>query len=202
VRGFVRSNSRRFFVFQSHRFLEVTLMSQPPQQSNHFDPGGNARMVDITAKPVTVRTAKATGSVTMQPATAEMIRLGTARKGDVLGIARIAAITATKLTPALIPLCHGISVEAVDVRFWFSPESPGPADEARLQDADPVTMWCEAEVRTSGKTGVEMEALTAVMAGCLTVYDMCKSVDRGMVVSNLRVVEKAGGASGRYLAAT
>jgi len=177
-------------------------MSQSPLQSSHFDPDGNARMVDITAKSVTVRFAKAIGSISMEPATAEMIRLGTAKKGDVLGIARIAAITATKLTPALIPLCHGISVEAVDVRFTLPPALPSKKTNAAPPQAEPVTLWCEVEVRTSGKTGVEMEALTAVMAGCLTVYDMCKSVDRGMSISNLRVVEKSGGASGHYLAQT
>ena len=167
--------------------------------SNHFDPAGNARMVDVTAKPITTRIATAKGSVVMRPATATMIREGTAKKGDVLTIARIAAISATKLTPMLIPLCHGISVEAVDVRFDFEADNASvPLNDAA--DAADITLCCEVDVRSSGKTGVEMEALTAVMAGCLTVYDMCKSVDRGMTIQNVRVIAKSGGASGDFFA--
>jgi cyclic pyranopterin phosphate synthase len=167
--------------------------------SNHFDPGGNARMVDVTAKPITTRTATAKGCVVMRPETAAMIREGTAKKGDVLTIARIAAISATKLTPMLIPLCHGISVEAVDVRFDFEADNVDGAKVVATDGGD-VTLCCEVDVRSSGKTGVEMEALTAVMAGCLTVYDMCKSVDRGMTIQGVRVIAKSGGASGDFFA--
>lgn len=158
-------------------------MTEPAPRSTHFDADGHVHMVDVSAKPTTIRTATATGWIRMRPETAAMIRAGTAAKGAVLTIARLAAITATKLTPQLIPLCHAIAVEAVEVRFHF---------------ADDTTLGCEVDVRTSGKTGVEMEALTAVMAACLTVYDMCKSVDRGMEIGNVRLLHKAGGASGVY----
>lgn len=158
-------------------------------------------MVDVTAKPITVRTATASGNVVMQPATAAMISAGNAKKGDVLTIARIAAIAATKITPMLIPLCHSISIEAVDVRFWFE---PAPENDDHTQPAQPsgptAQLCCEVDVRSSGKTGVEMEALTAVMAGCLTVYDMCKSVDRAMTIQSVRVTAKSGGASGDFAA--
>lgn len=167
--------------------------------SSHFDPRGNARMVDVTGKPVTVRTATARAAVVMRRETAAMIRVGTAKKGDVLAIAQIAAIAATKLTPLLIPLCHGISVEAVDVRFFFEPDHD-PAPPVAASGGDVVTLYCEAAVRSSGKTGVEMEALTAVMTGSLTVYDMCKSVDRGMTIQGVRVIAKSGGASGDFFA--
>lgn len=140
-------------------------------------------MVDITAKAVTVRTAIAQGRVRMQPATAAMIRGGGTAKGDVLAIARLAAITATKLTPLMIPLCHPIAVEAVNVAFRFD---------------DDVTLCCEVAVRTSGKTGVEMEALAAVSVACLSVYDMCKSVDRAMSIHDVQLLQKTGGASGTF----
>jgi len=175
-------------------------MDPTKPQSNHFDPGGNARMVDVTAKPITVRTATAKGIVVMQRETAEMIRAGTAKKGDVLTIARIAAISATKLTPMLIPLCHGISVEAVDVRFSFNPAIENTDRFQSVQPAGDIQLCCEVDVRSSGKTGVEMEALTAVMVGCLTVYDMCKSIDRAMTIENVRVTAKSGGASGDFVA--
>jgi cyclic pyranopterin monophosphate synthase len=163
-------------------------VSNDPRESRstHFDSAGDARMVDVSAKAVTVRVATAVGLVSMQRETAEMIRRGTAAKGDVLAIARLAAITATKLTPLLIPLCHGIAVEAVEVRFAFEDES---------------TLRCEVDVRSSGKTGVEMEAMTAVSVACLTVYDMCKSVDRAMSIVHCRLLHKSGGASGTYQAA-
>ncbi len=161
-------------------------MNQPPPRSTHFDAAGQAQMVDVSAKPTTLRTATAVGCISMRAETAAMIRCGTAAKGDVLGIARLAAITATKLTPLLIPLCHAIAVEAVEVHFRFD---------------DDVTLCCAVDVRTSGKTGVEMEAMTAVAAACLTVYDMCKSVDRGMTIGNVRLSHKSGGASGTFRAA-
>jgi len=114
-----------------------------------------------------------------------MIRNHTASKGDVLGIARIAAINAVKLTPSMIPLCHAILIDGVDVRFDFF---------------DDMTLSCEVDVRSTGRTGVEMEALTGVAAACLTVYDMCKSVDRGMTIESLRLLAKDGGKSGRFSA--
>jgi cyclic pyranopterin monophosphate synthase len=160
-------------------------MPEPSGQSTHFNSAGDAQMVDVSTKPLTVRTATAAGSIKMQPATAAVIRGGTAAKGDVLAIARVAAITATKLTPLLIPLCHAIAIEGVEVRFRF--------------DGD-VTLTCEVDVRTSGKTGVEMEAMTAVTTACLTIYDMCKSIDRSMTISEIRLLRKDGGASGSYLA--
>jgi len=153
--------------------------------SNHFDTSGNARMVDVSAKPITVRTATAAGRVVMKQETMLMIRNHTASKGDVLGIARIAAINAVKLTPSMIPLCHAILIDGVDVRFDFF---------------DDMTLSCEVDVRSTGRTGVEMEALTGVAAACLTVYDMCKSVDRGMTIESLRLLAKDGGKSGRFSA--
>jgi len=153
--------------------------------SSHFDTSGNARMVDVSAKPITVRTATAAGRVVMQQETMLMIRNHTASKGDVLGIARIAAINAVKLTPSMIPLCHAILIDGVDVRFDFF---------------DDMTLSCEVDVRSTGRTGVEMEALTGVAAACLTVYDMCKSVDRGMTIESLRLLAKDGGKSGRFSA--
>ncbi|MGV3486647.1 MAG: cyclic pyranopterin monophosphate synthase MoaC [Planctomycetaceae bacterium] len=153
--------------------------------SNHFDSAGNARMVDVSAKPVTVRTATAAGRIVMRAETAAMIQNHQARKGDVLGVARIAAIQAVKLTPSLIPLCHAIPVDGVDVRLTFS---------------DDRTLDCEVEVRSTGRTGVEMEALCGVATACLTVYDMCKSVDREMTIQTIRLIAKSGGKSGSFTA--
>lgn len=158
-------------------------------------------MVDVTAKPITMRTATAKGIVVMRSETAAMIRAGNTQKGDVLTIARIAAISATKMTPMLIPLCHSISIEAVDVRFCFDPAIENDDHAHSAHPSGPVAqLCCEVDVRSSGKTGVEMEALTAVMAGCLTVYDMCKSVDRAMTIQSVRVTAKSGGASGDFAA--
>jgi cyclic pyranopterin monophosphate synthase len=148
----------------------------------HFDSSGNAAMVDVSAKPVTDRTATARVRVLMQPTTLVMIRAGTAKKGDVLGAARIAGIMAAKRTSDLIPLCHPLPISAV--RLELSAEG----------DAVEIA----ATVRTSGQTGVEMEALTAASVAALTVYDMCKSVDRGMRIDALRLVHKAGGKSGEF----
>lgn len=153
--------------------------------SNHFDDAGNARMVDVSAKPITVRTATAVGQITMKPSTAAMIQNHQAAKGDVLGVARIAAINAVKLTPSLIPLCHAIPIDAVDVGFKFLDDS---------------VLGCEVTVRSTGRTGVEMEAMSGVAAACLTVYDMCKSVDREMTMTSIRLVAKDGGKSGRFVA--
>jgi cyclic pyranopterin monophosphate synthase len=151
----------------------------------HFDSAGNAAMVDVSAKPVTDRTATARARVTMRPETAAMIREGTARKGDVLGVARIAGIMAAKRTAELIPLCHPLPISAVTLELV--------AEEAAVEIA--------ATVRTTGQTGVEMEALTAASVAALTVYDMCKSVDRGMRIEAVRLVHKAGGKSGEFVQA-
>jgi cyclic pyranopterin phosphate synthase len=151
----------------------------------HFDASGNAVMVDVSAKPVTDRTATARVRVLMRPATLAMIREGTAKKGDVLGVARIAGIMAAKRTSELIPLCHPLPISAVGIDL--SAEGDG-VDIA-------------ATVRTTGQTGVEMEALTAASVAALTVYDMCKSVDRGMRIDALRLVHKAGGKSGEFVQA-
>lgn len=143
-------------------------------------------MVDVGAKADTCRTAVAGGTITMKPATLDIIKSGSAKKGDVLGIARIAAIMAAKRTSDLIPLCHPLALTHVSIEFGIDESSSSIA--------------CTAQVETSGKTGVEMEALTAVQIGLLTIYDMCKAVDRGMVISNVRVLEKHGGKSGDWIA--
>ena len=153
----------------------------------HFDAHGQAHMVDVAAKAATHRIARATGSIAMQPQTFELVRSGSARKGDVIGIARIAAIQGAKRTADLIPLCHPLALTRVAVEFTL----------------DEVThrVHCSAQVETLGRTGVEMEALTAVQVGLLTVYDMCKAVDRGMVIEGVRLLEKRGGKSGDWVAA-
>lgn len=152
----------------------------------HFDAAGQAHMVDVGAKAETHRIAVATGSIRMKPETMALILSGSAKKGDVLGIARIAAIMASKRTADLVPLCHPLALTRVAVDFT--------TDEAGS------TVHCRAQVETYGKTGVEMEALTAVQVGLLTVYDMCKAADRGMVMTDIRVTEKAGGKSGDWKA--
>ena len=150
----------------------------------HFDASGNAAMVDVSAKPVTARTATARARVLMQPATLEMIQSGTARKGDVLGVARLAGIMAAKRTSDLIPLCHPLPISSVTVDL-----TPDPGANA---------VEIAATVRTTGQTGVEMEALTAASVAALTVYDMCKAVDRSMRIDALRLTHKAGGKSGEF----
>jgi cyclic pyranopterin monophosphate synthase len=152
----------------------------------HLDEKGAARMVDVGAKEVTAREATAKSWVFMLPETLAMIESGTAKKGDVLATARIAGIMAAKKTHELIPLCHPLMISSVAVEF--APD--------RQRSAIEVT----ATIRVEGKTGVEMEALTAVSVACLTLYDMCKSVDRGMRITDIRLTEKAGGKSGRYSA--
>ena len=149
---------------------------------SHFDARGQAAMVDVGAKPVTERTATARTRVAMLPATAALIRSGGATKGDVPGVARLAGIMAAKRTADLIPLCHPLPISAVSVDL-----------EARED-----TVEIAATVRTTGQTGVEMEALTAASVAALTVYDMCKSVDRAMRIEALRLVHKAGGKSGEF----
>ncbi len=152
----------------------------------HFDAQGQAHMVDVGAKDETHRVARATGTIRMLPATFELIAQGRAAKGDVIGIARIAAIQGAKRTADLIPLCHPLPVTRVAVDFEL--------DAARSE------VRCTAQVETRGRTGVEMEALTAVQVGLLTVYDMCKAADRGMVMGDIRVLAKSGGKSGDWVA--
>ena len=156
----------------------------------HFDAEGQAHMVDVAAKASTHRIAVATGRIEMLPATLGIIESGTAKKGDVLGIARIAAIQAAKKTSDLIPLCHPLALTRVAVEFAVQPASPVMAAHVR----------CTATVETVGPTGVEMEALTAVQVGLLTIYDMCKAVDRGMTMTGVHLLEKHGGKSGSYVA--
>jgi cyclic pyranopterin phosphate synthase len=161
-------------------------MTNKNPELTHFDASGQAHMVDVGAKAETHRIAVAAGSIRMQPETLAIILTGSAKKGDVLGIARLAGIMAAKRTSDLIPLCHPLALTRVTVDF--------ESDEAAS------AIHCRAQVETYGKTGVEMEALTAVQVGLLTIYDMCKAVDRGMVMDNIRVVEKAGGKSGDWKA--
>jgi cyclic pyranopterin phosphate synthase len=152
----------------------------------HFDAAGRAQMVDVGDKAVTHRVAIATGRITMQPATLQLINSGSAKKGDVLGVARIAAIQGAKRTPELIPLAHPLAITKIEIQFDVRPASNA--------------IECRAQVETHGQTGVEMEALTAVQIGLLTIYDMCKAVDRAMVIGEVRLLEKHGGESGSYVA--
>ena len=152
----------------------------------HFDPKGAARMVDVGEKAPTHRIARAAGRIVMRASTLQVIAQGTASKGDVLGIARVAAIQAAKRTAELIPLCHPLALTKVDVGFRI------------LKKASAVE--CQATVETIGRTGVEMEALTATAVGLLTIYDMCKAIDRGMRLESVALMEKRGGRSGTWLA--
>ena len=165
-------------------------MPTPASPLTHFDAQGQAHMVDVGAKPATHRIAVATGRIEMQPATLALIDSGTAKKGDVLGIARIAGIMAAKKTSVLIPLCHPLALTRVAVEF----------ETASARQPGATGIFCSATVETVGPTGVEMEALTAVQIAWLTIYDMCKAVDRGMFIHDVRVVEKHGGKSGSYVA--
>jgi len=152
---------------------------------SHLDEAGRARMVDVSGKPDTERWARAEGFVAASPETLDLVEQGGLPKGDVLAAARIAGIMAAKRTAELIPLCHPIAITAAEVRF---------------ERAAPGRLRIEAGVRTTGPTGVEMEALTAVAVAALTVYDMCKAVERGMRIEGIRLLEKAGGRSGRWQA--
>ena len=152
----------------------------------HFDAQGQAHMVDVAAKAATHRIAVATGRIEMLPDTLRLIESGTAKKGDVLGIARIAGIQAAKKTSDLIPLCHPLALTRVAEDFGV--------------DAAASHVTCQATVETVGPTGVEMEALTAVQVALLTIYDMCKAVDRGMTITDVKLLEKSGGKSGHWLA--
>jgi len=152
----------------------------------HFDAQGQAHMVDVGGKQETQRTARARGSIRMQAATLDLIASGQASKGDVLGIARVAAIQAAKRTAELIPLCHPLPLTHVSVEFAI--------------DRGASAVHCTVRAETLGRTGVEMEALTAVQVALLTVYDMCKAADRGMVMGDIQLLEKSGGRSGRWVA--
>ena len=150
----------------------------------HFDASGQAHMVNVGDKPNTHRIAVATGTISMMPATFEMVEAGSHKKGDVLGIARIAGIQAAKKTSDLIPLCHPLALTHVSINFQTNKASS--------------SITCEVRAETTGPTGVEMEALTAVQVTLLTIYDMCKAVDRGMVMSDVKLLEKSGGKSGEW----
>lgn len=157
-----------------------------PQKLTHFDSSGQAHMVDVGDKAHTRRIAVASGVISMQPATLQLIKNGNAKKGDVLGIARIAAIQGSKRTPDLIPLCHPISLTKVAVTFEIDDKN--------------TAITITATTETTGQTGVEMEALTAVSVGLLTIYDMCKAADRGMTIGDIKLLEKHGGKSGDWVA--
>jgi cyclic pyranopterin phosphate synthase len=150
----------------------------------HFNAAGEAHMVDVGAKPSSERRAVAGGRILMQPETLAQIRMGDNKKGDVLGVARIAGIMAAKRTADLIPLCHPLALTRVEIEL-----QPG---------SEPPAVTCRAIVETQGRTGVEMEALTAVQIALLTVYDMCKAVDRGMTIDQVGLLEKSGGKSGHW----
>jgi cyclic pyranopterin phosphate synthase len=163
-------------------------MSDPEARAlTHFDARGEAHMVDVSTKDVTHRIARASGSIRMKRETFALVAGGQAKKGDVIGIARIAAIQGAKRTADLVPLCHPLPITRVAVDFTL--------------DAAASLVRCTAQVETLGRTGVEMEALCAVQVGLLTVYDMCKAVDRGMVIGDVRLLEKRGGKSGDWVAA-
>ncbi|MBM9535519.1 cyclic pyranopterin monophosphate synthase MoaC [Desulfobulbus alkaliphilus] len=151
----------------------------------HFDAAGNARMVDVSGKGETVRRAVAAATVRMTPQAFEMIRQGTVAKGDVLGVARIAGIMAAKKVDQLIPLCHPLPITSADISFILNDQ------QAMIE--------VEARVGMTGRTGVEMEALTAVSVAALTIYDMCKAVDKTMVISDIRLLRKSGGTSGVFV---
>lgn len=163
----------------------MTPISTPPPALSHFDAQGQAHMVDVAAKAATHRIAIAQGRIVMNPATLSIILAGSAKKGDVLGIARVAGIMAAKKTSDLIPLCHPLALTRVAIDF--------------IPDEKTASVDCRATVETVGPTGVEMEALTAVQIALLTIYDMCKAVDRSMVVTDVRVLEKHGGKSGSFV---
>jgi cyclic pyranopterin phosphate synthase len=160
-------------------------------QLTHFDAQGQAHMVDVAAKAATHRIGIASGRIEMLPATLALIEAGTAKKGDVLGIARVAGIMAAKKTSDLIPLCHPLALTRVAIEFEVCSASTTCAS----------SIFCTATVETVGPTGVEMEALTALQVALLTIYDMCKAVDRGMTITDCKLREKHGGKSGSYISA-
>ena len=175
----------------AHPFTAIDhCMTSSTSPLTHFDAQGQAHMVDVGAKPATRRVAIASGRIEMQPETLALIESGTAKKGDVLGIARIAGIMAAKKTSDLIPLCHPLALSRVAIEL----------EAARADGESAAAVLCTATVETTGPTGVEMEALTAVQVALLTIYDMCKAADRGMVMTGVRLLEKHGGKSGSYVA--
>jgi len=161
-------------------------MSKTTEGLTHFNESGDAHMVDVGEKAVTHRVAVAGGSIVMLPDTFLMVSAGTHKKGDVLGIARVAGIMAAKRTSDLIPLCHPIGLTRVEVEF-------------ELEESSHM-VHCQVRAETRSQTGVEMEALMGLQVALATIYDMCKAVDRGMLLSNIRLLEKSGGKSGRYVA--
>ncbi len=162
-------------------------VSKLDMPSNHFDDSGHARMVDVSSKPASKRIAVATAEIAMNSEAAATVRQGGGRKGDVLAVARLAAITASKWTQHLIPLCHAIPIESVEVDFQWSGQNPGTE-----------SLQCRVTCGTTAKTGIEMEAITAASIAALTVYDMLKSVDRGLVIGPVQLEHKSGGASGHW----
>ncbi len=154
----------------------------------HFNAAGEAHMVDVGAKDITVREGVAEGRIFMEPETLKKIMAGDHKKGDVLGIARVAGIMGAKKTPDIVPLCHPIMITAVDVELTPEPENN--------------SVYCKAVVRCKGNTGVEMETLTAVQVALLTIYDMCKAVDRGMMMTDIGLLSKSGGKSGSWRRST
>jgi cyclic pyranopterin phosphate synthase len=166
--------------------MSDTAINKPTSKLTHFDNSGQAHMVDVGGKAHTRRIAVASGVISMQPATLALIKNGDAKKGDVLGIARIAAIQGSKRTSDLIPLCHPISLTRVAITFEI--------------DESASSVICTVTTETTGQTGVEMEALTAVSIGLLTIYDMCKAADRGMIIGDIKLLEKHGGKSGDWAA--
>lgn len=181
--GLTRHERMHSISWNRHGCLIVSRMSSP---LTHFDPHGQAHMVDVSAKDVTHRVAVATGAIRMLPGTVRLIAEGSTKKGDVIGIARIAAIQGAKRTSDLIPLCHPLPLTRVAVDFEI--------DELNSR------VHCTVRAETFGRTGVEMEALTGVQVGLLTIYDMCKAADRGMVIDGVRLLEKHGGKSGDWVA--
>jgi cyclic pyranopterin phosphate synthase len=154
----------------------------------HFNQEGRARMVDVSGKPLTQRTAVATGTVYMKPETLARIRAGQIAKGDVLAVAQVAGVMGAKKTPDLIPMCHPLLISSVDIHFEIHPPAEG----------QPAAIEITATVKTSGQTGVEMEAVTAVCVTALTIYDMCKAIDKGISFGQIGLLSKSGGKSGTY----
>ena len=175
-----------------------------PPALTHLDDRGDARMVDVGPKPETLREATARATVKMRAVTAATIRDNAIPKGDVLAVARVAGIMGAKRTPDLVPLCHPIAITGAEIAFAWDSDAIGTADgdiSASFDEtgaADSVALHIYATVRTVGRTGVEMEALTAVTASALTIYDMCKAIDRGMTIDGVSLVRKSGGRSGTY----
>jgi cyclic pyranopterin phosphate synthase len=170
--------------------MTQTMSNSMPNQNSpltHFDSQGQAHMVDVGAKASTHRVAVATGRIQMLASTLALIQAGTVKKGDVLGIARIAGIQGAKKTSDLIPLCHPLALTRVALDFEV------------LAEAEVPSIVCTATAETIGQTGVEMEALTAVQVALLTIYDMCKAADRGMTITDVRLLEKQGGKSGHWV---